>query len=284
MDPEDAERLPHVRWGEHRVSRLLVGHNPLKGQSHHTDELSGEMREWFDPKLGRDVELLRRCEECGINTVQFGGAAMHSLLRRHAEEGGRIQWIATFYDTPGGLEEELKAILSVDPKPIGIQYFGERTDSAFLSGRMGEVREKLKRLRETGLLLGVCSHLADAVDHVESAGWDVDFYETCFYAVYSHAREQKINRGEELYDDADRERMVRVIRQVSKPCIAFKVLAANRNCGSAEEVASALRFAYGNIKETDVVLVGMWQKHKDQVAENARLAREILFSTSRGGP
>ena len=281
MVQENADRLPRVQWGEHRVSRLLVGHNPLKGQSHHTDELSAEMREWFDPGLGHDLELLRRCEECGINTVQFGGGAMHSLLRRHAEQGGRIQWIATFYDGPGEFEEELKGILSVDPKPIGIQYFGERTDSAFLSGRMGEVREKLKRLRESGLLIGVCSHLADAVDHVESEGWDVDFYQTCFYAVYSHAREQKIDRGKELYDDADREKMVRVIKQASKPCMAFKVLAANRSCGSAEEVASALRFAYGNIKETDVVLVGMWQKHKDQVTENARLAREIL--SSRGG-
>ena len=276
MNPHDADRLPCVQWGEHRISMLLVGHNPLKGQSHFSDELSAEMREWFDPKLGRGVELLKRCEECGINTAQFGGGAMHSLLQSHREQGGRMQWIATFYDGPGGFEEELETILSVDPRPIGIQYFGERTDSAFLSGRMDGVRERLKRLRGTGLLVGVCSHLADVVDYVENAGWDVDFYETCFYAVYSHAREQKIDRGEELYDGADRDRMVRVIRRVPKPCIAFKVLAANRSCRDDEEVASALRFAYENIKETDVVLVGMWQRDKDQVAQNAELVRGIL--------
>lgn len=30
------------------------------------------------------------------------------------------------------------------------------------------------------------------------------------------------------------------------------------------------------IKPTDVILVGMWLKHKDQVAENAAYARKIL--------
>jgi hypothetical protein len=37
----------------------------------------------------------------------------------------------------------------------------------------------------------------------------------------------------------------------------------------------ALRFAFQNIKPTDVVLVGMWQKYKDQAAENVALARKI---------
>ncbi len=276
------ERLPCVQWGEHRISRLLVGHNPFKGQSHYSDDLSAEMLEWFDPALGHDLEVLKRCEECGINTAQFGAGAMHSRLRRFREGGGHVQWIATFYDGAGEFDEELKGILAVDPRPIGIQYFGERTDSAFMSGRMDDVREKLRRLRDTGLLVGVCTHLADTVDYIESQGWEVDFYETCFYAVYAHAREQKVDRGKELYDDADRERMVRVIRQASKPCIAFKVLAANRNCGTDEEVVGALKFAYDNIKETDVVLVGMWQKYRDQVEENARLVREILRSREAG--
>ena len=40
------------------------------------------------------------------------------------------------------------------------------------------------------------------------------------------------------------------------------------------EVSGRVRFS--NIKPTDVVLLGMWQKYKDQAAENVALARKIL--------
>jgi len=70
--------------------------------------------------------------------------------------------------------------------------------------------------------------------------------------------------------------MTHTIRQVSKPCIAFKALAAGRHCQSTESVRRALRYAFANIKSTDVVLLGMWQKYRDQVDENATLVRQIL--------
>ncbi|MBT4500793.1 MAG: hypothetical protein HOC74_23895 [Gemmatimonadetes bacterium] len=55
-----------------------------------------------------------------------------------------------------------------------------------------------------------------------------------------------------------------------------KVLGSNRKCGSEAEVREALQYAFEQIKETDVVCVGMWQKHMDQVAHNTSLVREIL--------
>lgn len=54
------------------------------------------------------------------------------------------------------------------------------------------------------------------------------------------------------------------------------MLGAGRHCQSTETIETALRFAYQNIKPTDVVLLGMWQKHKDQAAENVALVRKIL--------
>ena len=297
MDPEprpDEPKLPCVDWHGHKISRLVLGHNPIKGNSHYSQALSQEMAEHFDPALGhevsnpvtsglepRDVHLLRRCEECGINTAQFGGESMHSLLRRHRAGGGRLQWIATFYDTSGDAAAELEAILSVDPAPMAVQYFGERIDRLFIEGRLDAAREQLKRLRDTGLWIGVCSHLPDVLEHVESADWDVDFFQACFYTTYSYSgggpgSPGRIDRDHERYDDADRDRMVRFIRATPKPCIAFKVLAAGRKCSSDASVAAALRFAFEHIKPTDVVAVGMWQKYKDQVGQNAALVRRLL--------
>ena len=290
MTAPAATALPSVTWNGHRITRLLIGHNPIKGGSHYSEELSAEMRAWYaDPTRG--LELLERCEACGIDTAQFGGENMHQLLSEHKKQGGRMQWIATLYCNEQGnlgfgdqvaFEEELQQILAVDPPPIGIQHFGESTDRLYFEGRLGDIRERLKRLRDTGLLIGLCTHLPEVVEEAASQDWDVDFYQTSVYTVYSGTRrkiaagQRTVNRREEIFDDPDRERMMQVIQQLEKPCIAFKVLGSNRKCGTAAEVRAALRYAFDHIKETDIVCVGMWQKHQDQVTQNTDFVREIL--------
>ncbi len=115
------------------------------------------------------------------------------------------------------------------------------------------------------------------IDYAENRGWDLDFYQCCFYrSAFSF---DPARLGKETFEEEARRSMTRTIRQVSKPCIAFKVLAAGRHCGSPQSVEAALRYALEQIKPSDVVLLGMWQKHKDQVAENAGLVRKILDAT-----
>jgi hypothetical protein len=276
--------LPTVDWAGRSIARLLVGHNPVKGGSHFSPELDTEMREWH-ADVEHGLELLRRCEECGITTAQFGGGVMHRLIAEHARRGGSLQWIATLYANQQGnlgfgdqvaFEEELATILAVDPTPIGIQHFGESTDRLYFEGRMDVVRERMTRLRDTGRPIGVCSHLAEVIAEIESQDWDVDFYQTCFYTSYVGRFRKGVDRAEEVFDDADRDRMVAVIQQVRRPCLAFKVLGAKRKCDSDASVREALQFAFDHIKPTDVICVGMWQKHKDEVGQDTQFVREIL--------
>ncbi|MBM4018711.1 MAG: hypothetical protein FJ288_10355 [Planctomycetes bacterium] len=273
--------LPTVRWGRHDLTRLLLGHNPVKGVSHFSADLDREMREWHAADPSRALALVRRARELGIATVQWGlrltgGDIVESALRAFHKEGGRLNWIATFYSSPAdpdAAKEELAHLLAVEPPPIGIQQIGNTTDALMRQGKADLSLENLKRLRDAGVLVGLGSHNHEAVDYAESKGWDVDFYECSFYrSVFS----LKAGAAGEVFQDADRQAMARTIRRASKPCIAFKVLGAGRNCGSPAALEAALRFAYENIKPTDVVLAGMWQKHKDQAAENAAIVRGIL--------
>jgi len=230
---------------------------------------------------GQDLAVLRRCEALGINTAQFGGPAMHDVLRRHKAAGGGMQWIATLYHREGtDPEEELEAILAVDPKPIGIYYYGGCLDRLFLQGRLAEASDMLKRLRDTGLLVGVGSHLPETMEQIESEGWDVDFYETCVYTVYADRKTGKTDRNNERFDDADRDRMLGFVGCASKPCIVFKVLGAKRKCGSEAEVEAAFRYAIERIKDNDVLLVGMWQKYKDQVGQNVGIVSRLLAAAA----
>ena len=82
-------------------------------------------------------------------------------------------------------------------------------------------------------------------------------------------------REPETYDDADRARACTVIRSVAKPCLAFKVLAAGRKPKEEGGLREAFEYVLGHIKPTDALVVGMFPKHSDQIAENAALVREL---------
>ena len=121
---------------------------------------------------------------------------------------------------------------------------------------------------------------AEMIEYAEEKGWETDFYMGCFYNL---ARQYKSAPAvdqdayaKDHFPADDPHRMTAVIRQVSKPCIAFKVMAASRNCETPEDAQSALRFAFEHIKPGDMVNVGMFQKYKNQVKENAESVREIL--------
>jgi hypothetical protein len=231
------------------------------------------MTKFFGDEHVHGCELLRRCQQCGINTCQMGAPAMEELLRRHYAEGGSIQWIATFYSAPGQGKEELKRILQMRPRPIGAQHFGATSDALMREGKIDQAEDTLKMLRDAGLLVGFNSHNHEVIDYVENKGWDLDFYQGSFY----HSTDG-LNRkdGSEVFEEADRQSMAKTLGQVSKPCIAFKILGGNRHCKTPEGVERAIRFAFEKIKPTDVVLLGMWHRYKDQVAENAAFARKAL--------
>jgi hypothetical protein len=268
-------KLPSVRWGKFEISRLLVGHNPLKATSHFSKQLDHEMGEYFADDNAHGGELLRRCLEAGINTCQMGGANMEALLRAHYAAYGNVQWIATFYSAPGKGKAELQRILKMEPRPIAAQHFGGTTDRLMREGKIDQARDTLMMLRDAGLLVGLCSHNHEVIDYAENKGWDVDFYQGAFYRSTSGLHP---SRPGEIFEEEARQSMARTLGKVSKPCIAFKVLGANRHCATPADVEEALRFAYKSIKPTDVVLVGMWQKHKDQAGENAAMVKKILGS------
>jgi hypothetical protein len=118
------------------------------------------------------------------------------------------------------------------------------------------------------------------VEAVEEKGWKNDFYMTCFYRVTRLPEEFQKEVGVipvgETYLASDPPRMGKMIRQVSKPCLGFKILAAGRRCGSPEEVRKAFQFAFQNIKPTDAVIVGMFPKFSDHVGENTAIVRELV--------
>ena len=272
-----AAALPLVPFGKHQISRLIAGTNPFYGYSHFNRVLDTHMREWNTQE--RVCETLRLCEQNGINTIQTAATGRNlSDIEHHRAEGGNLQVIAlsTLAEPP---EEAVRKI-----KPVGLAHFGELTDVLLRDGKMEQVQEFLKRVRQTGVMAGISTHKPEVVEFVEDKGWDVDFYMTCVYNRTRTPEEIRRLLGElplpptELYLESDPARMYRVVRQTRRTCLVFKILAAGRLTGKPELLDRAFGLAFDSIKPKDCVIVGMYQRFQDQVTDNADRVRRILRS------
>ena len=83
-----ASVLPTVPLRSHQVTRLIIGGNPIYGYSHFNRLFSQHYTDWHTPQ--RVLELLKRCEECGLNTFQNSYAERTlSDLDRYRRSGER---------------------------------------------------------------------------------------------------------------------------------------------------------------------------------------------------
>jgi hypothetical protein len=175
---------------------------------------------------------------------------------------------------PKRLPEVVKAM-----GPLGIGHHGNRTDERFRDGQKHLIKDFLKAVRDTGVMVGLSCHNPAVVDTAESEGWDVDYYQTCMYRVSRTPDEARAEYKEasigEIYMERDPERMCKMIRATKKPCLAFKLFGAGRMIRQ-EQIENVFRFALTNIKPTDAVIVGMFPKYKDEVAENTSIVRKLL--------
>ena len=284
----EAGALPTVKLAGHKVTRLIAGGNPLFGYSHMCGLLDQFMREYFTDQ--QVVRFMLACEKAGINTWQSNyPAPLERQLPLIREAGCKVQWVALAdpwdIDRNAVTPETIWATAqkcvtrAAKHKPIAIALRGVETDQLHREGKLEVCRDFVNYVHDAGLPAGISAHDPAAIEALESKGWPIDFYMACFYRVTRGAEEFQKEIGTlpvgETYLAADPERMCRVIRQVTKPCLGFKILAAGRRCDSPQSVRKAFEYAFQNIKPTDAVIVGMIPKFSDHISANVQHVREI---------
>ena len=77
----------------HKVSKLIVGDNPINGHSYIEDKITGkEMKEFYTSE--RIKEALFEIEEQGYNTMlPLADPYIIRILQEYQREGGRMQFI-----------------------------------------------------------------------------------------------------------------------------------------------------------------------------------------------
>jgi hypothetical protein len=261
--------IPKIAFGKYSLSRLICGANPFNGGSHLSTFVNHAMREYYSPE--QILKTLRRCQQVGINCWQASGDD-YKLYQQLVDSGCKMHFLSLGAD-PKGIAELANA------GTIGIAHHGELTDRFFKNGRIDEIHDYLKKVRDAGLMVGVSTHMPAVIDAVESKGWDIDFYMACVYERHRSAEELEKLLGQapipvgEVYLPQDPPRMFKAIRQTTRPCLAFKILAAGRLSDRKAWVEQAFRQTFESIKPNDAVIVGIYDRYSDQPAENAEYTR-----------
>jgi hypothetical protein len=261
-------QVSKMKFGGVEISRIVLGVNPLFGGSHYNPTFSSTMAEWYTQD--RVLEVMRRACSFGINTcnyVTYG--RVPGDWARFRVEGGSMHLI------PQVKAKEDAAALVSNLKPLAMQRQGEEVDTAFMNRTLGDIREWCKRVRDLGVLVGVGTHKPEVIETIEEQGWDVDFYAGCVYNRTRTVSELKQVLGGELpempreiYIQSDPPRMYKVMRQTSKTCFAFKILAGGRIADA--DVPRAFRTAFESLKPNDGIYVGFFPKRKDRSARTSR--------------
>jgi hypothetical protein len=274
-------RLPSVRFGQHELTRLVIGSNPFYGYSHFNSLLDRFMRDYYTPE--RRIEVLKRAEQAGINTwqVHYNDPTIEDFKRYRAEGGKMNVLLLADFE----LMKNWKLLPDVAKLGfIGIGHHGNRSDERFRNGQMNLVHDFINAVHDAGARAGVSMHNPAVLEYIEERGWPVDYYMTCMYRVSRTAEETRKELGEaplgEAFMEKDPERMCRMVRLTKKTCFAFKVFGAGRVVNRPEQMETAMRAVLAGIKPQDAVIVGMCPRFRDEIAENVELVRR-LTSESR---
>jgi hypothetical protein len=278
--------VPTGRIGHVEISRLICGGNLIIGSAHDRDLIyvASLMRHYFtDRKI---IETWQTCEECGVNTMigpvnspyALGEDPTIRVYNRYREEwGGQIQWIAQTYPKTFDLTGSIQT--GIDNGAVGAFVHGGICDNWVRNNRVDLLARVVEFIKQNGLIAGCACHSLEVPMALEKAGVDVDFYMKTFHSddywsatPKAELPERGLPRGDSMWCTRPEE-TAEFMKTVTKPWIAFKVLAAG-----AIHPRDGFKFAFEN--GADFANVGMFDF---QVREDALLARDIIAEIERKG-
>ncbi len=267
--------LPMGKIGKLSVSRMLLGGNLLTHYTHSRDlryvyTLAAHYN--TDEKI---METLACAEHHGINTV-----SMHNpphpieVLRRYRKErGGKIQWIicptARLEKGLANYRKEVESLIKDGCEAIYL--WGVFGDALVAEGDIDMMNKAVELPKEYGVPSGVGGHSLEVVKACEKHGIKADFYIKTFH----HHKYPTGPKPEQLkapysefpgYWCKDPQETIEVMQTVTKPWIAYKVMAAG-----AIPPQDGIQYAFQN--GADFALVGMFDY---EIAEDVKITQKIL--------
>ena len=266
-----------------QVTKLIVGDNPFNGHSYVLDWVGREeMKEYYTAEHFK--ESLREIEKNGFNTMlPLADPYVLRILKEYEREGGKLQYIFQPY-VPMDQEVSLRQMEELNC--IGIYTQGSTTDYLFETGQEEEILKYLKTYRQLGVPVGLGTHRPELIEKAEREGWEVDFYMACMQNGRRNRAGEKSSfitgksKADLVFHPDDRPVMLETLKKIKKPIIAFKLFAGGQMFlhKTEEEIRALIKGAYQEVfpvlKENDLGCIGVFQRDKNQVKEDADIFNE----------
>ncbi len=263
--------------GNVEISRLICGGNLISGYAHSRDLIyvSPLLKHYFtDEKIMDTWEI---CEKNGINACSIfcGDPQAVKLFQRYRKErGGKMKWLAQAGPEADTIQKVVDE--AAQNEAAAIYLVGNMGDRWTFDNRMDLIDKFITCVKKTGVPAGVAGHAIDTCIAVASAGIDVDFYfktlhSTDYWSARRPNQTQDVieNGGRDNYWAMTPEQTIEFMKEVKKPWIAYKVLAAG-----AIHPRDGFKYSFEN--GADFVCVGMFDW---QVAEDAKITNSIVAQT-----
>jgi hypothetical protein len=260
VEPNSKAKMPMGKIGKLEVSRMLLGGNLLTHYTHSRDlkyvyNLCAHYN--TEEKIHETMAL---AEAHGINTLSIHNPpGIISMLKRYRQRhGGKIQWIvcpvAEFTDDMKAYREMAKEL--VDEGTEALYVWGVRSDPHCAQGKMDLMRKAVEIGKDLGVPSGVGAHDLNAIVQCEKHDIPADFYIKTFHH-HSYPSGPKPEELKGAYSEfpgywcKDPQETIEVMKNVTKPWIAFKVMAAG-----AIPPENAFKYVFEN--GADHTLAGMF--------------------------
>ena len=277
-----AAPLPCGKIAGMSVSRLLLGGNLLTHFTHSRDlQYVYALAAHYNTE-GKILDTLAAAEAHGINTLVIHTTEWtDAILRKYKRQGGRMQIImCPIAPVDDSMEAYKKQVQYIADMGVDALYlWGVRADELAAKGRSDLMKRAVDVVKEYNLPSGVGAHDINVVRVCEKDGVGADFYIKTFH----HHNYPTGPKPDEIngvvaeipgYWCSGPQEVIDVMKDVEKPWIAFKVMAAG-----AIPPANAFRYAFEN--GADHVLAGMFDF---EIAQDAQIANEVLNAVTRTRP
>ncbi len=272
--------LPKGKLGNLTVSRMIMGCNPFLGHSHGRDLIyvNGLMKAYNTEQ--KILETIHLGVQAGIDTLVLTIESYSYLIKYNDLYKSKIQGICMAGLPKNDLLSDINRAIAFEPTSIYIH--GRVADAYIREGKKDELIKAMEHIRKQGFQAGMGAHCIETIEACEKDGIPSDYYLKAFHHDKYWSALPEENRDDPYltigpsYVDHNKyhdntwdlfpKHSVEVIKNVKKPFIAFKVLAAG-----AIRPADGFRYAFEN--GADFILVGMFDW---QVIDNVNIANEVL--------
>jgi hypothetical protein len=277
-------KIPEGKLGNLTVSKMILGCNLIGGWSHardliYTDELFKAYNN--EEKI---IETLNLAEQAGINTTLMVTQYYPTLNKYKKIYEGKIQSICQAMLPEKDFFSDINLAINSGATAFYIQ--GGEGDKYISAGKLDMIFKAIDYIKKQGYLAGMGAHSLETIKVCEREGIPADFYvKTLHHDRYwsAHPEENREeysiihsyspdhNRYHDNMWDLFPSRTIEFMKNVNKPWIAFKVLAAG-----AIPPKDGFRYAFEN--GADFIAVGMFDF---QIIDDINITNQILSSLGK---